>query len=249
MLPEQPVREGRYELSFARTAAELDEVLRLRFEVFNLELGEGLDQSYVTGRDEDPFDAVCHHLIVREATSGEIVGGYRMQTAEMAAERIGFYCEAEYHLSDLPSTVVGQAVEIGRAFVTARHRSVRVLFLLWKGLARYGIANGKRYFFGCSSVKSQDPRVGRGLLDYLRREDHLHPEIEVRTRAGYRCDDQGEPVESDGSLLPDLFRIYLHHGAKICSPPAIDRRFKTIDFLMLSDLYAVPPRMLRNFVR
>ena len=28
----------------------------LRFQVFNLELNEGLQESYVTGLDEDPFD-------------------------------------------------------------------------------------------------------------------------------------------------------------------------------------------------
>ena len=245
----EPIREGRYELSFARTGAELDEILRLRFEVFNVELGEGLDESFETGRDEDPFDAVCDHLIVREHETGRIVGGYRMQTAEMAAERIGFYCDAEYDLADLPPAVVAEAVEIGRAFVTADHRSVRVLFLLWKGLAKYGLANGKRYYFGCSSVTSQDPRVGLGLMEYLRREGHVHPEILVRTRSGYECRADGEPIAADGSTLPDLFRIYLHHGAKICGPPAIDRAFKTIDYLTLSDLFAMPPRMLRNFTR
>jgi len=50
-----------------RLARNLDEVRAaqaLRFQVFNLELNEGLEQSYATGLDEDPFDAVCDHLIV-----------------------------------------------------------------------------------------------------------------------------------------------------------------------------------------
>ncbi len=90
VLPEQVLREGRYELSFARSERELDAILRLRFEVFNLELGEGLDTSYGTGRDEDPFDSVCHHMVIRHTESGEVIGSYRMQTAEMAAGNIGF---------------------------------------------------------------------------------------------------------------------------------------------------------------
>ena len=53
---------------------------------------------------------------------------------------------------------------------------------------------------------------------------------------------------SDGDELPDLIRIYLHHGAKICSSPAIDRQFKTIDFLMLFDVHDMPRRMVRNFI-
>lgn len=236
-------------MSFARTAAELDAVLRLRFEVFNLEFGEGLDSSYVTGRDEDPFDVVCHHLIIRDLETGEIVGSYRMQTAEMAAGNLGFYSDTEYDLSDLPGSVVARAIEIGRACVAARHRSIRVLFLLWKGLGLYGMANEKRYLFGCSSVKTQDTYIARGLMAYLHREGHVHPEIRVRARPGYECENDGPPATPDDAWLPNLFKIYLHHGAKVCGPPAIDRQFKTIDFLMLFDVLDMPPRMLRNFVR
>jgi len=49
----------------------------LRFEVFNLELGEGLAESYATGLDVDPFDEFCDHLIVEELATSEIVGTYR----------------------------------------------------------------------------------------------------------------------------------------------------------------------------
>ena len=35
---------------------------------------------------------------------------------------------------------------------------------------------------------------------------------------------------------PKLLRAYLSIGARICGPPAIDRAFKTIDFLTLLDL-------------
>jgi putative hemolysin len=243
------VREGRYELDFARTSEEIEAVLRLRFEVFNLELGEGLDSSYATGRDEDPFDAVCHHLLIRDTRSGEIVGSYRMQTAEMAARNLGFYSDTEYDLSTLPSEVLAQAIEIGRACVAASHRSIRVLFLLWKGLGLYGRTNDKRYLFGCSSVKTQDPHLALQLLEYLRQEGHVHSEIEVPTRAGFECPQNGPVKPSDGDDLPDLIRIYLHHGAKICSSPAIDRDFKTVDFLMLFDVHEMPKRMVRNFVR
>jgi putative hemolysin len=33
-----------------------------------------------------------------------------------------------------------------------------------------------------------------------------------------------------------LLRAYLTVGAKICGPPALDRQFKTIDFLTLLDI-------------
>ena len=47
-----------YATRLARNAGEIRAAQTLRFEVFNLELNEGLEQSYLTGRDEDPFDSV-----------------------------------------------------------------------------------------------------------------------------------------------------------------------------------------------
>jgi len=44
-------------------------------------------------------------------------------------------------------------------------------------------------------------------------------------------------------------RAYMAAGAKICGPPAIDREFKTIDFLTLMDLKTLPPRVRTRFLR
>ena len=44
-LPNRELVENCYTLRFARSWDDLDRLLRLRFEVFNLELGEGLDSS------------------------------------------------------------------------------------------------------------------------------------------------------------------------------------------------------------
>jgi putative hemolysin len=43
-------------------------------------------------------------------------------------------------------------------------------------------------------------------------------------------------------------RAYLTIGAKICSAPAIDREFKTIDFLTILDLQTLHPRVARRFL-
>jgi putative hemolysin len=46
---------------------------------------------------------------------------------------------------------------------------------------------------------------------------------------------------------PRLFRAYLDISAKVCGPPAIDREFKTIDFLTLIDLAHMPDRVRVRF--
>ena len=52
-----------------------------------------------------------------------------------------------------------------------------------------------------------------------------------------------EPVE-----IPKLLRAYLALGAKICGPPALDREFKTIDFLTLLDLKTLPAMARQRFL-
>ena len=247
-LPDRELEEGRYRLRFARTAEELDAVLRLRFEVFNLELQEGLDTSYETGRDMDQFDPVCHHLMVLEQASGDVVGCYRMQTSEMAAANLGFYSQIEFDLDGFPPGVLGNAMEIGRACVAKEHRSTQVLFLLWKGLALYVAANRRRFLFGCSSLTSQDPREGKAFMDHLVYHDHLHPMFQIRPQPGFECYPSDLENVGDRKIkVPPLFRIYLRHGAKVCGPPAIDREFKTIDFLVLFDVDQMDQKMFEIF--
>jgi len=247
-LPTQEIEEGQYLLRFARSDEDLDAVLRLRFEVFNLELGEGLDASVETGRDLDEFDPVCHHLMVSDRDSGEVVGSYRMQTSQMAHKHLGFYSQTEFDLNTLPSMVIDEAMEIGRACVAKAHRSTQVLFLLWKGLALYVAANQRRFLFGCSSLTSQDPHEGKAFMDYLEERGHCHAEFHVRPRPGFECYEEAFERRADLRVrVPPLFRIYLRHGAKVCGPPAIDRQFKTIDFLVLFDVEAMDPKMFQTF--
>ncbi len=246
-LPKRTLRDGGYEVSFARNDDDLDEALRLRFTVFNEELGEGLDSSFETGRDFDGFDPWCHHLIVRDLRTGGVVGTYRMQTAEMAKRYRGFYTDSLFDLAGLPQRVLERSIEVGRACVAKSHRSKRVLFLLWKGLALYVAHNQARYLFGCCSLTSQDADVGWCAYDCLSRHGHMHPELEVATRAEHRLGGAPSSVQAEDIELPILFRTYLRFGSKVCGPPAIDREFKTIDYLVLMDIDGLSPTVHRMF--
>ncbi len=245
LLPAGEIVEDRYQVGFARCAEELDELLKLRYEIFNLELGEGLESSHATGRDRDEFDAICHHLIVTERASGRIIGTYRLQTAAMARDHIGFYSDAEFDLSMLPAPVLGDSVELGRACVALEHRNTQVLFLLWKGLARYVAATDQRYLFGCCSLTSQDPAEGWAVMSVLEQRGQVHPELRVASRPGFECPPAGR---FEGRVkIPRLFRVYLRHGALVCSPPVIDRRFKTIDYLVIFDVTTLDEKRFRTF--
>jgi len=244
---------GHYEVRFATSPGELDAIQRLRFEVFNLEMGEGLEESYATGRDRDRFDPGCHHLMVIKEATQDVVGTYRIQTGSMAAAHAGYYSAEEFTLDSLPSEVVDNAIEVGRASVAKSHRNRHVLYLLWRGLAAYMQHNRKRFLFGCCSLTSQDPAEGRRVMDYLAAGEHVHPSFRVRPQPGWECyaDDfrldpqaAAEPVD-----LPRLFKIYLRHGARVCGPPALDRHFKTIDYLVVLDVNELDPQIRGLYFR
>src|ERR1700761_2086415 len=103
-----------YSARLARSEKEVRASQALRFEVFNLELGEGLKESYATGLDEDPFDAMCDHLIVEHLPTGKIIGVYRLQTGLNASANRGYYCAQEFEF-DVFEPYRTELIELGRA--------------------------------------------------------------------------------------------------------------------------------------
>lgn len=248
-LPE-PLEVGKFRISFARTPEDLDAIQRLRFAVFNVELNEGLEESWATGLDVDRFDPVCHHLIVTESATGTVIGTYRMQTSTMAERHIGFYSADEFDLRGLPQEVLHDAVEVGRACVAKPYRNRQVLFLLWKGLAVYLQKNRKRYLFGCCSLTSQDPAEGRRVMDHLVEAGQVHDTIRVEPNEDWRCYGEGRPASEEHPVeIPKLFSLYLRYGGKVLGPPALDRFFKTIDYLVLLDTDALDAEARGMFFR
>ena len=67
-------------VGLARDMKDLVHCQRLRYLVFNCELGEGLASSDASGLDRDPFDLICDHLMVQDAATSQLVGTYRLQT-------------------------------------------------------------------------------------------------------------------------------------------------------------------------
>lgn len=248
-MPRWSSQDGQYLCRLAQDPTELEEILRLRYRVFNLELEEGLDESHATGLDLDEFDAQCHHLLVEHLPTGRVIGTYRLQTHEMALGGAGLYSAGEFHIERWPDELLRQSIECGRACIEEGHRHRRVLLLLWKGLGAYVLHYRKRYFFGCCSLTSQDPAEAARTLEYLRRHDYLHPTLDLEPRAEFDCGEGHHGAEGWESVrVPTLFRTYLRYGAKIVGRPALDRQFKTIDFLALLDLDELDPiRILRQF--
>jgi len=234
-----------YITRLARNAEEIRAAQVLRYEVFNLELNEGLASSYATGLDADPFDAACDHLLVEHVPTGSIVGTYRLQTGLNAEKHLGYYCAQEFHLDAL-EPLRPQIIELGRACVHRQHRNLVVLGLLWKGIADYAKASGGRILMGCSSLTSQDPAEGASAYASLCRKHLVAPQWRTTPLPVYECSLRN--VAAEPVNIPKLLRAYLTLGAKICGPPALDRQFKTIDFLTFLDLETLHPLARQRFL-
>ncbi len=249
---------GRYRLRLAQSVEDRDAACRLRFKVFNIELGKGLESSYETGLDTDQFDLFCEHLLVEDKVDRRIVGTYRMQSGATAAQNLGYYSEQEFDFAPY-EPMRGEILELGRASIDREHRTPEVLTLLWRGIAQYATDMQLRYLIGCSSLNSTDPREGWQMYAQL---EHYRVAHELRTQpaASFVCPgtpcglgveehpDAASETVAEPVKVPKLLKTYLAIGARICSAPAWDREFGTIDFLTLLDLRTISSSARNRFL-
>jgi len=234
LVPED--RQGsNYVAGFANSDRCVDLALRLRYEVFNVELGEGLAQSSVTGHDRDEFDEQMTHIVLYHNPTGRIVGTYRTQTIDHAFRNKGIYASQLFQLGPI-EPYFPKTIELGRACLAQDHRSLQAILALWTGIGDFMNLFDQKYLFGCCSLTTQDPDDGWRAMKTIRAKGHLHTELFVSAQPTHKC---GLPTrEFDADLgpairLPKLFRTYMGLCAKVVSEPAIDRDFGTVDFLIL----------------
>jgi putative hemolysin len=239
-----------FRLSLAQTMDEVVACQRLRYVVFNCELGEGLSDSDHSGLDRDHFDLICDHLMVHDTATNHLVGTYRMQTGYRAKGNLGYYSEQLFDLAPF-EPLRGEILELGRACICEGYRNTTALSMLWKGIASYAALCNARYLIGCSSISSQYESEGIALYRDLREKYLVAPPFRTEPKPAFKCHAPADPKPLPKLIPtprpPRLFRAYLDISARLCGPPAIDRDFRTIDFLTLLDLQSIPDRLRTRF--
>ncbi|BAZ69468.1 MAG: GNAT family N-acetyltransferase [Pelatocladus maniniholoensis HA4357-MV3] len=229
------LQSAKYILKLASTEAELESILRLRFEVFNIEQGLGLATSNVSQMDRDKFDAVFHHFMLISKETKKTIGTYRLQTYTMASEAFGFYAAKEYNLNDIPDLIIKASVEIGRVCIAREHRNLQALLLLYQGLLNYLNLSGNQYCFGCTLLPTLCPVQAACTYNYFQQNNLMHSSILVYPNAEYLLELPQQYPDSSDVEIPNILQVYFNMGAKICSLPAVYRQFKVIDFLTILD--------------
>ncbi|MCC5877582.1 MAG: GNAT family N-acetyltransferase [Candidatus Sumerlaeia bacterium] len=235
ILPQQ--ENSAYTVGYAVSPRCVDQALRLRYSIFNEELGEGLMSSQSSGLDRDEFDEQMDHLILIEKSSASVIGTYRLQPVRRAMKELGTYSAREYEISPL-EPIFDQLLETGRACIARQHRNYFTIMHLWKGIGAYMEVHRLRYLFGCCSLTSLDPDDGWRAMKTLRARNAFHETLNLQPTADFSCGDpsrENDPEIKPGYKIPKLFSAYLTMGAKVISQPAVDREFGTVDFLVLLD--------------
>lgn len=228
--------KGSYIVKTIESRAELKEVMKLRYQVFHKEYRK---KKFPFGLDVESLDPVADHLVIIDKESNKIVGTYRLICSEFSNV---FYSQSEFTIKgffELP----GVKLEMSRACIHRDFRKGVVMNLLWRGLVKYMNEVKAKYLFGCSSVKTMDPREVSLVVDRFRNEGQLlNPSIcaeplplfeMARLAAANEDRALSQSVED---MIPPLLLSYLKAGAKVAPVPALDRDFKCVDFFTVLDM-------------
>ena len=227
----------------AQTPYELEQIQRLRHDVFSEEFGVAFSGSE-SGLDTDQFDRWCEHLMVQDLGTGQVVGTYRVLTPVQAKRAGGYYSESEFDLSGLGG-VRRTLVEFGRACIHQDYRQGSALMMLWTGLAKILKQGRYEHVFGCASVSLRDDGhtascVWRSVRDSVGAD--RRPVVMPLHRYPVDLVDSELPAK-----VPALLKGYMKLGARICGEPAWDPDFNSADFPMLLSVSDMGVRYRKHF--
>lgn len=260
-------RRGGLEVRLATSLKDIRDAQRLRYEVFYGEMSARAGMlAQMRRRDEDPYDAVCDHLLVvdhggasaapswRLAPRPGVVGTYRLLRQEVAERHQGFYTQGEYDIAPLLERHAGthRFLEVGRSCVLKPYRNKRTLEMLWHGLWTYVRQHKLDVMIGCASFAGTDPAEHALALSFLhhhalapeewrcRAHQHLHHSMDLMAP---------EAIDTRAALraLPPLIKGYLRLGAFVGDGAVIDRQFGTTDVLIILPVEKIDPRYFEHF--
>lgn len=229
-------------VELTRDPATVRRAQELRYRVFAQELGAHLPGG-PWRLDEDRFDALCDHLVVREGE--RVVGTYRILSPEAAQRAGGYYIEERFEIQQL-GVLRERMVEVGRACVDPEFRAGVVMLLMWTALARYLVDSGNDFVVGSASLELADG--GHRAASIWRKVSamSLSPDdFRVRPRQPLPL---GHLKDTLPATPPSLLRGYINLGAWVCGEPAWDVEFSCADLPVLLPLSRMQGRYARHFL-
>jgi len=257
---------GSLEVRLTRRWRDIKLAQRLRYKVFYEEMSAiPTLRAEMRRRDEDPYDAVCDHLLVIDEGQpsandpwgglrrNKVVGTYRVLRQDVAERTLGFYTQSEYDIAPLIARKPHHRfMELGRSCVLEPYRNKRTVELLWHGLWTYVRERKVDVMIGCASLPGTDPHRHAMALSFMH-HNALAP-AEWRCRAHDRLyvgmdllPKEKVDVKAALRALPPLIKGYLRLGAFVGDGAVIDRQFGTTDVLIIMPVEKIDPRYFEHF--
>lgn len=244
--------ESHITIDYARTPEQIEKAQRLRYKVFYEEHDAKADaQKLASGLDQDAYDEVATHLIVKDHE--QIVGTYRLLTNEAAQKAGGFYSSNEFDLSKLVNSDL-KILELGRSCVLPSHRNRLILNMMWQWISDYVINNNIDIMFGCGSLPGTNLEENAASLSYLHHFHSTEDNLNVRVLDQYYNKMDIIPKEDIDqrrafASLPPLIKGYLRLGGSVGDGAFIDYDFSTTDVFIMVQTKLVSERYRSHYER
>ena len=163
------------------------ELGRLR-EVAFRKVGEGTGSK----RDLDAYDKHYRHLVLWDSEALQIAGAYRLAEGGDILRRFGkdgFYIHSLYEFDDDFTTILDDAVELGRSFVNPDYWGKSSLDYLWQGIGAYLSKYPARYLIGPVSMSAQYPKMLVDSLVYFFERYYAYPKKLAEAKMPYPFDE------------------------------------------------------------
>lgn len=264
------VTQGDYQVLIAAATEipnTLQEIGRLRELTFRA-VGEGSGKS----RDLDEFDLYYHQLIIWDHRNKCIVGGYRLGKGEEIFAKFGvegFYIHSLFRIQRGFFPIMRRSVELGRSYIVPDYQRKRLpLFLLWKGILHFLLANAQyRYLYGPVSISKYYSNISKSLIiafikkyyfnaklaaflqprkPFKVKLDHVDLEVlmEGLGKEMKQLDNFIEDIEPAHFRMPVLMRQYIKLNARFISFNVDPNFSDVLDGFILLDLNEVPFSMI-----
>ena len=240
-------KNNKYIIGLVETPEELDQVYKLRYDIFNVELDEGIKENERTQRDIDKFDSACDHLMIKDLETNNIIATYRIHPS-WKMHKDGFYTATEFNISGLELNK-GRTIEVGRACIHPSHRGSNLLVpMLWIGIRRYCVKNNVDKLFGVASVPKCSPEELTALYNDLVKKGYLIDDGRVTPRPEQKAElVDNAPETYRKELMGSLLKGYVKLGANLLGKPVFDPIFGCYDFFVLLEMKRVNWTLVDSF--
>ncbi len=236
--------KGRYRVRFSDAPQDVARCLSLRASVFRKD---------PQADDRDAFDARCCHVLIEDATSGQLVCCFRILPLASGAALPGSYAARSYDLTPLHG-YTGKLLELGRFCIAAEVADPDVVRVAWGALTAYVDGEGIAMLIGCSSFPGINITSHMPVFEYLFRKhlgpDHWRPRRKARETVPLTLGAQDERNGSKHTFaaMPPLLRSYLLMGGWVSDHAVVDRDLDTLHVFTALEVSAIPEtrkRLLR----